>query len=427
MGIEDDDHGTSNEPWHSQMPLTPASSRATVAATPQISLPSAPTFRGEPLFQAPTEWRQPQPTEVPAQTYSDPPLPPSLVAHFEICTPQEDLKSQHHCQICRKQFLQGDKICRLYDNHCFHEACLEKTMVRETYNSQTNDADHCGLAGTDDGDCENHGAKLVETEDGDHKPLDKVQLSTHCREYAAFPIQTKLKDGRPSIIIDPGSVGNLCGDKWAKEVALMAKANGRKPAHQRRERALQVSGVGNGSQQCHYDCHLPVAIRPEGGRVLQHGVLEVPAVENSDLPGLMGLSALKKNRAILDFNSLTLYFCGKDQYNLGAALPADTDRYQLETAPSGHLVLPCCEYKAGNTSRDYSLTLMAKSALPSSAAGKNQADAVAKEKPPPPSRSPPPVQEATTTVPPPPSTQPADPPRVRRGRSRSRQVHVNKD
>jgi hypothetical protein len=37
-----------------------------------------------------------------------------------------------------------------------------------------------------------------------------------------FHIQTRLADGRPSIIIDPGSVGNLCGDKWAREVAKTA-------------------------------------------------------------------------------------------------------------------------------------------------------------------------------------------------------------
>ena len=207
----------------------------------------------------------------------------------------------------------------------------------------------------------------------------------------------------------------------------MAKTSGRKPAYQRRGRALQVSGVGNGSQQCHYDCQLPVAIRPEGGKVLQHGVLEVPAVENSDLPGLMGLSALKRNRAILDFNSLTLYFCGKDQYDLKDALPANTDKYQLEAAPSGHLVLPCCEYKAGSSSRDYSLTLMAKSAMPSSTAEEKQAESTAQGKPPPPSRSPPPVQGLTPTVPPPPSIQPADTPRVRRGRSRTRQVHPKQD
>ena len=207
----------------------------------------------------------------------------------------------------------------------------------------------------------------------------------------------------------------------------MARAHGRRPAHKRRERALQVSGVGNGSQQCHYDCQLPVAIRPAGDKVLQHGMLDVPAVENSDLPGLMGLNALKKNRAILDFNTSTLYFCGEAQYDLRAALPANTDKYQLETAPSGHLVLPCCEYKAGDTCRDYSLTLMAKSAVPSSIAEGKQADPVAQERPPPPSRSPPPMQETALIVPPPPSTQPVGHQRTRRGRSGTRRSNVKRD
>ena len=81
-------------------------------------------------------------------------------------------------------------------------------------------------------------------------------------------------------------------------------------------------------------------------------MLEVPAVENSDLPGLMGLTALRSNRAILDFNPLTLYFCGKERYDLDEVLPAKTEKYKFETAPSGHLVLPRCEYKAGSTSQD---------------------------------------------------------------------------
>ena len=194
------------------------------------------------------------------------------------------------------------------------------------------------------------------------------ESATHVRDYAAFPIQTRLQHGRPSIIIDPGSVGNLCGDRWAKEVALMAKANGRHPTHHLRERALQVSGVGNGSQKCHYDCDLPVAIRPVGQGKLQNGVLKVPAVEDSDLPGLMGLTALKKNKAILDFNTLTLYFCSDTQYSLEKSLPKGTDQYQLETAPSGHLVLPCCEYKVGSDNQDYSLTLMTESTQPSTTA-----------------------------------------------------------
>ena len=288
--------------------------------------------------------------------------------------------------------------------------CLEKALTRAEYKPDDDETTRCGSE-------DPTGTPVCEGGDP-----SEVQLSSHVREYSAYPIQTRLQDGRPSIIIDPGSVGNLCGDRWAKEVALMAKAHGRKPTHARRERALQVSGVGNGSQQCHYDCDLPVAIRPKGQNKLQNGVLKVPAVQDSDLPGLMGLSALKKNKAILDFNTLTLYFCSDVQYDLDKSLPAGTDKYQLETAPSGHLVLPCCEYKEGSSNQDYSLTLITKPAQPSTAAGQVQVrEALRKRgkgRPLPPDHSPPPIGEVTPRAPPPPE-QPSGFSRER-GRPRSR-------
>ena len=104
---------------------------------------------------------------------------------------------------------------------------------------------------------------------------------------ANYPIQTTLSDGRPSIIVDPGSVGNLCGDKWARRVAMMAKKNGHRPSCNQRPRPLEVCGVGNGSQSCHYDCTLPVALQPESTSETNIGDLRVPAVTNSDLAGLL--------------------------------------------------------------------------------------------------------------------------------------------
>ena len=86
---------------------------------------------------------------------------------------------------------------------------------------------------------------------------------------------------------------------------------------------------------------------------------------DSDLPGLLGLVALMKNRAILDFNTLTLYFLGPGNYKLEDALPPGTDAYQCEQAPSGHLVLPCCEYARGKPRDDEQpLTLIANTAPP---------------------------------------------------------------
>ena len=127
----------------------------------------------------------------------------------------------------------------------------------------------------------------------------------------AYHTRAQLPDGRPSVIVDPGSVQNLCGDRWAEAIATAAIQAGRKPTHAQRAKPLDVSGVGNGAQACHYDCVLPVAFRPtEQPDQPVPGNLTVPAVANSDLPGLLGLEALRDNRALLEFTTNRLFFCG---------------------------------------------------------------------------------------------------------------------
>ena len=173
-----------------------------------------------------------------------------------------------------------------------------------------------------------------------------------------FRIQTRLADGRPSLVVDPGSVGNLCGDAWAKTVAVAAAKNGQKPSYTKRGRPLRVQGVGNGTQSCAYDCTLPVALKRKSGSSVAMGQIVTPTVSGSELPGLLGLSALRNNRAVLDFQTLELHFCGPGDYDLAKGMPAGTDTFQLELAPSGHMVLPCCEYTPGTTAAEHTLTLM---------------------------------------------------------------------
>ena len=130
-----------------------------------------------------------------------------------------------------------------------------------------------------------------------------------------------------------------------------------------------MQGVGNGVQSCEYDCTLPVAFKQKD-KTLQMGKLLIPTVSQSDLPGLLGLAALRKNRGILDFNTMELHFCGPGEYDLIKALPPGTDSFQLELAPSGHMVLPCCEFPSSSDkatrAEDYTLTLMAKHNAPGS-------------------------------------------------------------
>ena len=73
-------------------------------------------------------------------------------------------------------------------------------------------------------------------------------------------------------------------------------------------------GVGNGTQACDVDCKLPVALRQADGVTVSIGHITTPTVPSSMIPGLLGLTAVRKNRAIIDFNTLKLCFCGPGDY-----------------------------------------------------------------------------------------------------------------
>ena len=94
---------------------------------------------------------------------------------------------------------------------------------------------------------------------------------------------------------------------------------------------------------------------------------QIPVVNDSTLPGLLGLQSLRDRNAILDMKTLRLHFCGPGDYDLLPALPPGTESYQCELAPSGHLVLPCGEYtgvdreEAGNLDTGADIALLSNS------------------------------------------------------------------
>ena len=140
------------------------------------------------------------------------------------------------------------------------------------------------------------------------------------------------------------------GSDFAVAMARRAQACGFKATEEPLQNPLSICGVGNGSQQCTFDCALPVALKTTRGE-RRIGTMCTPTVTKSPLPGLLGLNALKKNRAILDFNTNKLCFLGPGDYDLGQAMPAGTDAMKCVNSPSGHLILPCCEYDAKTPTR----------------------------------------------------------------------------
>ena len=60
---------------------------------------------------------------------------------------------------------------------------------------------------------------------------------------------------------------------------------------------------------------------------------------------------------------MQMYFAGPGNYDLRRSLPPGTDCFQCEIAPSGHMVLPCCEYDGQSKQHtDGELTLMTRRA-----------------------------------------------------------------
>ena len=107
---------------------------------------------------------------------------------------------------------------------------------------------------------------------------------------------------------------------------------------------MKVSGVGAGSQKCVNNYILPIALQSENYGPSIGTVYRTPAVENSDLPGLLGLQAMRDHRVVLDLQKLKMYFAGPGEYDMSKALPSGTVSFSLEVAPSGHLLLPCSNF-----------------------------------------------------------------------------------
>jgi hypothetical protein len=356
------------------------------------------------------EAHQPQvPTPSGSRTAERVEVAPSASAHT---TPRDENDiviydgAEDVCTICTDPFQPNERVCRLRCRHMFHAGCWDNLMRAANAPGLDRriraDCPNCRGAGSLiaiwnyvdpnlitqqiagweapnelEASAEHHSVstpRSVQDHDassawysGEHEGgSGPAETPTVHPGRPAYHVQTRLADGRPALVVDPGSVGNLAGDAWAKTVAQAAARNGQHPSYQKRTRPLKVQGVGNGSQECEYDCTLPVALRQKNGKTVSLGQLVTPTVGGSDLPGLLGLSALKRNRAVLDFNTMELHFCGPGDYELPRGLPPGTDTFQLEVAPSGHLVLPCCEYTAASSSDEHTLTLLTRAPSTSS-------------------------------------------------------------
>ena len=92
---------------------------------------------------------------------------------------------------------------------------------------------------------------------------------------------TRLRNGKLSMIIDPGAWTHLMGSELARELARGAMANGHTPTQKPLDGgSMSIQGVGNGHQTSNWDIRTPIAVpTPDGGADLHTLLpsLKVPA------------------------------------------------------------------------------------------------------------------------------------------------------
>ena len=168
----------------------------------------------------------------------------------------------------------------------------------------------------------------------------EISLSGNGAVYHAST--TRLTDGRHGLLIDPGAWSNLVGEKWAREVAVKAKNNGHQPSQKKMTQPFTVQGVGTGTNDAKWEVNLPIAVSDEEGttKLCEYHAPTVSG-EGSDLPALLGLESMSKNRAVLEMTDGQEYltYPGAGGYKIDWS--PGTKRYKLVRAPSGHLILPC--------------------------------------------------------------------------------------
>ena len=150
-----------------------------------------------------------------------------------------------------------------------------------------------------------------------------------------------IPGNRPALIVDTGSPGNITGDSAAQSSGDSAAPYGNINTQSRRAEPLDVIGIGHGVIRCTHDSRVPIGLRRTDGTTVR-GIYEAPMLNDSQLPSILGLDALRATRSILDLTSMRLHMCGRGNVYLN--LPGGTDSFPLEITPSGHLALPSGQY-----------------------------------------------------------------------------------
>ena len=144
------------------------------------------------------------------------------------------------------------------------------------------------------------------------------------------------------LLVDLGSLGNLCGSELSDRVNQAANAAGRPTTmYTPLPRPIEVGGLGIGTPCATHRSFHHIAMAT--GR---EAVYSAPVLPRSGTLASPGQHSLRKLRTLLNCFNGRMYFVGPGGYHL--KFSPGSELHQLEELHAGHLMLPCTQFKPCN-------------------------------------------------------------------------------
>ena len=175
-------------------------------------------------------------------------------------------------------------------------------------------------------------------------PVNYEDLTPSQRTMWQFPwwtevyhTQVRLSTGQEGILVDCGAMSDLCGDRVAQRIIKLAEDAGQGTTWKKIP-DVSVEGVGSGKSIINDLARIPLCF-VDG----KQAIYEAIVARDSDLPALWGLNRMTVHQVVIDTGNDRLIFPGPD--GIKYTLSPGSRVYKLQRAISGHLLLPCAEWK----------------------------------------------------------------------------------
>ena len=164
-----------------------------------------------------------------------------------------------------------------------------------------------------------------------------------------YHANVKLLEGE-ALLVDTGAVGDLTGEAQFIRMAALAKKNGHGASYTPLRNRMSIEGVGGGG---------PSVCTQTGtvSIVLSNGQLSsytAPIIPESQVPSLLGLTTMTRQRVILDLVHDKWITLGPGGMEM--KLSPGSKVLALKRAPTGHIMLPCSEWEKVNARAQVALT-----------------------------------------------------------------------